>query len=198
MACLRVMLQLLILLLFGVECFAQTLPELEKGPFRVGFTASYNYDRARPPIFEQKSLPEDQQIGRPIQINIWYPSAQEGEVLTILDYFKLTTTEVDFKAKIETVVEVVEIVKQEQINSHGIAINEEGLKEFLSLDFPMFASRDLKPAEGSFPIIIIGQNYINFVLHFRLVNQTPCASKGPLQMLRASSEDLQVKLNLVM
>lgn len=136
--------------------YAQTFPTLQKGPYSVGFTTSYQYDRSRPILFEQQSFPDDQKTGRPIQINIWYPSNETGGQLTLLDYFKLTTKEVDFKAEVESVTQIVEVVIQEQLNTHGIEINKAGLINYLSVKNLMQASRDLAPAKGSFPIIIIG------------------------------------------
>jgi tetratricopeptide (TPR) repeat protein len=135
---------------------SKILGELEMGQYDIGFTTFYEYDRSRPFIREQIKLPSDQKIGRPIQINVWYPAKEGKEFLTILDYFKLTTKEIDFKADISSVSEVVKAVKREQINSHGIEINEEGLVKFLKEKKVMKAGLNATPSNGKFPIIIIG------------------------------------------
>lgn len=129
---------------------------LELGQYNIGFTTYYEYDRSRPILQEQKELATDQKEGRPIQINVWYPSETGNASITLLDYFKLTSKEVDFTADLTSIEEVVKAVKQEQANSHGIAINEEGLRQYLLEPKPMKANLNAEPVQGKFPIILIG------------------------------------------
>lgn len=139
--------------------FAQSdaiLGELKLGQYDIGFQTFYEYDRSRPMLQEQKKLAARQQLGRPIQINIWYPAKTGNKALTLLDYFKLSTTEVDFTNDVQSVAEIVNAASREQMNSHGIAINEEGLRQFLKEPKVMKAKLQATPASGEFPIVIIG------------------------------------------
>src|SRR5687767_12097088 len=70
---------------------------LQRGGYNVGFTTLWKYDLSRNPLQEQKNLPVEQQKGRPVQINIWYPTNQRLKKLNFLHYLNLTAREVDFK-----------------------------------------------------------------------------------------------------
>ncbi len=129
---------------------------LQKGKYNVGFTTLQKYDLSRTPIREQKKLPAEQQKGRAVQINIWYPSNQRLKKLSFLHYLTLTSREIDFRQSSIKPDELVDLVAQEQSNSHGININKEGLKEFIRKDYKMEGMPDASPAKGKFPVILIG------------------------------------------
>ncbi len=151
-------------ILFWLVCFSALLSAQEnqiwgnlvKGKYNIGFTSYYHYDVSRPPLYEQRLLSSSQKVGRPIPINVWYPSTQKGNLISMLDYFKLTTREVDFQKDINQLDEIIKLVQQEQTNSHGVELNTAGLRSFLETNPLMKASVDIGPADGKFPLIIIG------------------------------------------
>ncbi len=127
------------------------LGSLKTGPHTVGFMSQHHWDGSRPPIKEQIN-----KSGRGIQVNIWYPAQSDGHPMELLDYIKLVSKESNPMKTHSSIKDWVSELSQEQMNSHGISLNESGLIQLLQQDIPMLAHRGASPKPGPFPVIIIG------------------------------------------
>jgi hypothetical protein len=110
----------------------------KSGPFPVGLKVVNQYDRTRsyPASPAGRSKSSVGESPRPLQTLIWYPSMEgAGKPMTVGDYAQLANNEIDFKAP------------------HG---NENRWRSSLnlSLDIPLWAVRDAKPASGHYPVLI--------------------------------------------
>ena len=129
---------------------------LKAGRYGVGFTTLWRYDTSRSAIREQQNLPPGQQVGRSMQINIWYPTVERSKRVSFADYVSLTARETDFRQTNLNAEALVEIVAKEQLDSHGISINKSGMLEYMRRPIPMRAMHGATPAPGKFPVILIG------------------------------------------
>lgn len=108
------------------------------GPFPVGLNVVDQYDHSRtypaPPQDPLKSSVGESD--RPLQTLVWYPSVKgAGEPMTVGRYTQLADTEMRFNTPNE---------KENRWRSLLKA----------SLDVPMWAVRDAKPAKGRYPVLI--------------------------------------------
>ncbi len=112
---------------------------LEKpGPYPIGLKIVYQYDRSRtyPSAPKDSSKPSVGDDARPLQTLIWYPSLKSTtKPMTVSDYVQLAETEIHFDAPDE---------KENRWRSL--------LKT--SLDIPLWAVREAKPATGRYPVLI--------------------------------------------
>lgn len=108
------------------------------GPYSVGLNVVDQYDPTRAYPASSKHLSKSSVIddARPLQTLIWYPSVRStAESMTVGNYVELADTEIHFNAP---------DVKGNRWRSL--------LKS--SLDIPLLAVRDAKPASGRYPVLI--------------------------------------------
>jgi len=151
------------------------------GPHAVGFTSVNQYDYSRSfTKFDLLGRVVNEGGYRPIQTSIWYPAVKDDNVqpMRFEDYVYLVANEVSFQSLTE---EAKSQAKKDLTAFLGSPesrfVNEMGTRTN--------AIRDLKPAEGSFPVIIYApsfnsQSFENSVLceylasHGYIVIASPC------------------------
>jgi len=137
-------------------------PDLEPGPYAVGYTVRHEYDYSR--SFRKKldyfGDPTPGEIARPIQITIWYPAAANPGALPmrVSDYYHAIATETDFARRTPDELRgFVEDREQILMMEWRVAPEErDGVKSRLDSLFAqvVLAVRDAEPAPGSFPVIL--------------------------------------------
>jgi len=84
----------------SAQSSAHVWPDLEPGPYAVGYTVRHEYDHSR--TFHNKldyfGNPTSGEIARPIQITIWYPAAADpgAQPMRVSDYYHAIAAETDF------------------------------------------------------------------------------------------------------
>ena len=110
----------------------------KQGPYPVGLSIVYQYDRTRPDLASSKKLPTSSpdESGRPLQTLIWFPSESTPEKpMTVGDYAHLSDSETHFT-----------LPEQEQ--------NKWPSQLRSSADVLLWAVRDAKPRKGRYPVLI--------------------------------------------
>jgi pimeloyl-ACP methyl ester carboxylesterase len=123
---------------FAVSQTASFQFQQRPGPYPVGLKVVDQYDRSRTYPASPKD-PSKSAIGenaRPLQTLIWYPSLKRtGKTMTVGDYSQLADTEIHFSGPDE---------------------KENRWRSLLrtSVDIPLWAVREAKPANGHYPTLI--------------------------------------------
>jgi dienelactone hydrolase len=158
----------------GQAASSRIWPDLEAGPFPVGYTVRHEYDYSRTfkkkyDFFGQRTPGE---IARPIQISLWYPAeAPDGdERVRVRDYYHATATETGFTPPGEERL-IFSLQELARILTMEWAVSPEDQPETLrQLDSVFgeetFAWRDARPAPGPFPLVLHLPGYNASPNHF--------------------------------
>lgn len=146
----------------GQDARNRVWPDLDPGPFPVGYTVRHEYDFSR--TFKRKSdffgdrTPGE--IARPIQISLWYPaeSPVHGERVRVRDYYDAMATETEFSSPEEERL-LASLQELARILTMEWAVSPENQPETLRrLDSifgeETFAWRDARPSAGPFPLVL--------------------------------------------
>lgn len=122
--------------------------KLSPGPYAVGFSAVYAFDRSRTwrvtRAYEKGFSPDPD--GRPIRVSVWYPAtaASGAKRMRYEDYITLPAPK-EF-ADLESAME------RRDRTIAGLSVPPERLQELLGT--PVNAYRDAPPAAGRFPLVL--------------------------------------------
>ncbi|MFH1197147.1 MAG: tetratricopeptide repeat protein [bacterium] len=149
----------IVLLSSNSVCRAITfIDSLQHGKYSVGFKFENRFDYSR--SFGIPYSGKNESDFRPVDIFTWYPSEDKfTRRMTFLDYLKYSGIKTNTDEKLNSLINpvpIIQVIKEESLNT--------------TLNFKTHASINVKPAEGSFPLIIFGQGlyFENPAAHFAL------------------------------
>lgn len=141
------------------------LGELPMGKHSVGFQTLFTYDLTKNPIpysdWDGNLYPADSTaIGRPFQINIWYPAqSRSGDLMKYADYVDLMGRQTNFSTSEaqktfarETFISQTKNLRNilEKDNTKTLSTSE--MDQLLELD--VFARLNAKAAAGKYPVVL--------------------------------------------
>lgn len=144
----------LLILMIGLYSSSYTQEKifdyLTPGNYEVGLKVIQTYDYSRtfgPKIIENGVMKNN---ARPIQILVWYPSAEKGEKLTFQDYLLLGVSEVNFSERSES--EKTRLIEMHKRNFQRHGADLENMNSILNRK--SYSSFNSKSQEGKFPLIV--------------------------------------------
>lgn len=133
---------------------------LEPGPWQVGYTVYQEFDRSR--TFRRKidysGARTGEEIARPIQISVWYPSQvviDDFEPATWGDYLYSSVRQFDFSAGAHLTRQEFLSGTLEKMKNSGVDIDM--IDSILCA--PRYARHDAPAAGGPFPLVVYGAGF---------------------------------------
>lgn len=137
-------------------------PDVEPGPYAVGYTVRHEFDHSRTFRRERDyfGTPIPGGVARPVQISVWYPAVARPRAMRVRvsDYYDAAATETDFRPR------SAEELRGLRERLHRVMLMEwrlpperlEAMRLRLDSVFALeaLASRDARPAAGRFPLIL--------------------------------------------
>lgn len=124
---------------------------LKAGPFPVGFRSISSSDAGRPAFRDEDGKLLEENQGRFIQVNLWYPAVPQAgvSILSFADYFYLRGYETSSDITTEAAMQRAHDRFWEYIER-----NPKDLSELLG-EIPMAAFSDVEPSKGKFPLVLL-------------------------------------------
>jgi pimeloyl-ACP methyl ester carboxylesterase len=125
--------------------------DLNIGPYSVGLRVLQQYDHSR--VYRTRfdvltGRANHGERARPVQALVWYPARQGGKAVTYLDYVRTMATEEDLALTPQE----IELRTSAWIEARSKRMDKEVLQR--ELRQVMWATRDVKPAAGKFPVVV--------------------------------------------
>ncbi|MDC8004553.1 hypothetical protein POV27_10880 [Aureisphaera galaxeae] len=197
---------LLVLLITTLSCSDETPIEtpqmwgsLQPGPYYVGYTTHFLYDRSRPAIpysdWNGQLFPNDETEGRQMQVNVWYPtnSGIAKDQMIYGDYIDLNSRKLDFSPLSESQIVFSDGQIVEKINALGGNGNFtiEDLSQLRTLK--SFAIKDAEPTSGKFPLVVFPNGMspmAHSIMCEYIASQGYVVASTTLKGAHASAEDI--------
>ncbi len=176
--------------------------DLTAGPHGVGYRTLFKYDLSRDPIpytdWDGRLYPTDQQPGRQMQINIWYPATitAEDQKLTFGDYVDLMARQTDFgpmnQEKRQFANEVF-ISKTNSLGGNG-TFTAEKLDALRKMQTAAYSEASPKP--GKFPLVVFpngGSPAFQSIMSEYFASHGFIVAAGALKGQYGMTEDISAK-----
>ena len=176
--------------------------DLAPGPYPVGFRTVFTYDLSRPSVpysdWDGRLYPTDEQPGRQMQINIWYPAdiAAADQKLAFGDYLDLMARQTDFGP----IDDSKRRFANEQFISKTNALGGNGTFTQKKLDtlsnLETAAYNDPRPVREKFPLIVFpngGSPAFQSIMSEFFASHGFVVAAGALKGQYGMTEDISVK-----